>query len=265
MKAAIVVKFGGETIESPLLDSIADDLAYFVQKGMRVLVVHGGGPQVSSMSRRLGIEPVLLGGRRVTDERTLDVVKMTLAGQVNVALCSRLQAKQVKAIGLHDAVHAHRRPPRVITGAGSDPIDLGLVGDVDGFDRALLDSLTAASYVPVLASLGKSRSGEVFNINADVVAARLAGEYQAQALFSVTTTDGVLGDVKDSSSRFSQLTAVQAKAAIADGSVGGGMIPKLEEALLALELGAQAVYIVRDKLRAAFEQPGSTGTQIIKT
>jgi acetylglutamate kinase len=259
----IVVKLGGEVAGGPALDGIARDLASLHQDGHRVIVTHGGGPQATALQKRLGLEPRIIGGRRVTDDATLDVMKMVIAGQVNVDLCARLRRSGVRAAGLHDLVQAHKRPPRVISGGGPEPVDLGHVGDVDGFDLPLLEAVLAAGRLPVVACLGHDGDGAVYNINADIVANQLAGALHADALMLVTGAPGVLRDVNDPSSRIARLTVDEGRRAIADGVVTGGMIPKLEESFGAIEAGARAIYIVAGEIARALKQPGTVGTVLV--
>jgi acetylglutamate kinase len=241
-----------------------------VDGGARVAIVHGGGPQATALQKQLGIETRQIAGRRVTDLATLDVMKMAVAGKLNVDLCAALQAAGVAAVGLHGAsglvVRAVKRPPKVCAGAGPEPVDLGLVGDVVGFNLALLDALWAAKYVPVIACLGADAEGGVYNINADTVGNQLAAALKADRLFLVTSTPGVLKDVNDLSSRIGALTRAQARQAIADGTVTGGMIPKLEEALAVVDQGVGAIHILGKlgpgDLVKAVNEPGSVGTTI---
>ena len=265
----LVVKLGGEVVgrsekesapEASRLAGIARDLAALALDGHRLTVVHGGGPQATELSKRLGIAPEIIGGRRVTDGATLDVMKMVVAGKLNVDLCAALRAAGARPLGLHDAIAAERRPPRVIAGAGDAPIDLGLVGDVIGFDRALLDAAHAAGYLPVLACLGVGADGAVYNINADVVANRLAVALDAELLVLVTSVDGVYVDLADPGSRIPALTVAEGRAAIAAGTVRGGMIPKLTESFAALEEGVRSILIVSGDLARAVREPGSAGT-----
>jgi acetylglutamate kinase len=259
----IVVKLGGEVVSGGALPAIARDVARLVGEGARVMVTHGGGPQATALSKRLGLEPRLIGGRRITDEATLEVMKMTVAGQVNVDLCAGLRAEGVRAVGLHDVVRATRRPPRVVSGGGPEPIDFGHVGDPSGFDLALLDELGRAGRVPVVACLGHDDAGAIYNINADIVANQLAGALKADALVLVTSAPGVLRDVKDPSTRLPRLTVDEGRRAIADGTVSGGMIPKLEESFAALALGARAIYVVDGELYRALREPGAIGTVLV--
>jgi len=263
---AAVVKLGGEVLAPPALLQVAAGIAAARAAGHNLIIVHGGGPQATALSQRLGLTPVIVGGRRVTDAATLDVMKMVVAGQLNVDLVAALRAAGVPAVGLHGAggvIIARRRPPRVVSGGGSDPIDFGLVGDIEGFDLGLLRALGGA-HVPVLACLGGSSTGEVLNINADVVASRLAGALSCDALLAVTGVGGVRRDKADPTSRLARLTVAEARAAIADGSVQGGMIPKLEEAFEPLGAGVRAVHIIGPaEIALSLAHPGSVGTLLV--
>jgi acetylglutamate kinase len=262
-----VIKLGGDVLVAPVLGAVAADIARARAAGRRLIVVHGGGPQATELGRRLGLEPRLVGGRRITDAPTLDVVKMAVAGLVSVDLVAALRAAGVPAVGLAGSsglIRAHRRPPRAVSGSGGAAIDFGLVGDVDGFDRALLDALDAAGTLPVVACLGGGPDGEVLNINADVVASQLAGAVGAAALVACTAVGGVRRNKDDPATRLARLTVAEARAAIADGTVQGGMIPKLEEAFAPLAAGVGAVHVVApSEIAAALARPGSAGTLLV--
>ena len=267
---SIVVKIGGEVIGSGEAQTLAADLKLLVDEGALVAIVHGGGPQATALQKQLGIETKQVAGRRVTDAATLDVMKMVLAGKLNVDLCAILNAAGVRAVGLHGAsglvVSAKRRPPKVYPNAGPDPVDMGFVGDVVGFNLELLRTLWDAKYVPVIACLGADREGGVYNINADMVGNQLAAALTSDRLFLITSAPGVLRDINDPSSRLPQLTCAEARAAIKDGTVTGGMIPKLEEAMAVVDQGVGAIHILGklapgDLVRAVRE-PGSVGTTL---
>jgi acetylglutamate kinase len=219
----------------------------------------------------LGQTPQMIGGRRVTDQGTLDVIKMAVCGQVNVDLCAALLAAGAKPVGLHgassNAILAMKRPPKVITGAGPDPVDLGFVGDVTGVNEKLVDLLLREGHVPVLACLAADEKGQTYNINADAVANQVAIRLDARALVLVTDVPGVLRDVKDPASRIGKLTVEEGKKAIADGVVTKGMIPKVEESFAALAKGVRAVHIVgrlaKGDLARAVAEPGSVGTVLV--
>ncbi len=267
---SLVVKIGGDVIGSGEAKLLAQDLRVLVDEGALVAIVHGGGPQATALQKQLGIETKQVAGRRVTDAATLDVMKMVLAGKLNVDLCATLNAAGVSAVGLHGAsglvVRATRRPPKKYPGAGDEPVDMGFVGDVVGFNVELIEALWAAKHVPVIACLGADAEGGVYNINADMVGNQLAAALKADRLFLITSTPGVLRDVNDPSSRIGQLTCAEARDAIKTGVVSGGMIPKLEEAMAVVDQGVGAIHIL-GKLGAgdlvrAVREPGSVGTTI---
>ncbi|NUO48505.1 MAG: acetylglutamate kinase [Polyangiaceae bacterium] len=265
-----VIKLGGEVIAGAELPAIAADLAA-LSKERAVFVVHGGGPQATKLQEKLGQTPVKIAGRRVTDQDTLDVMKMVVAGKLNVDLCAALLRAGAKPVGLHGGsarvIAAEKRPPRIYPAAGPDPVDLGLVGDVTGINHDLLGLLAKSGYLPVLACLGAGEDGAIYNINADIVATRLAVAVTAASLVLVSDVRGVLRDVKDPSSRIGRLTVNEGKQLIADGIAKEGMIPKLEECFAAIGAGAKQVHIV-GKLQAGdlsreTREPGSVGTVIV--
>lgn len=269
---SIVVKVGGDIFKGPVLAAVAADVAAIARRGDRVVMVHGGGPQATALQRQLGQEPNVVAGRRITDAAALDVMKMVVGGTLNIDLCAALLGAGASPVGLHGAssraVRGERRPPRVVSGGGPDPIDFGLVGDVTGVNQELLSLLLAAGYTPVLACLAADDQGVVLNINADVVANQTAMALGADHLILVTGTPGVLRDVGDPDSRIPTLTAAEARDAIASGVVSGGMIPKIEESLLVIEQGGVgSVHIVGnlqpgDLLREV-DRPGSVGTALL--
>ncbi|MEO8701192.1 MAG: acetylglutamate kinase [Kofleriaceae bacterium] len=266
----LIIKIGGEVVGSGEAAVLAADLRE-LQTGTRIAIVHGGGPQTTELSKQLGIPTTQIAGRRVTDAATLDVIKMVIAGKLNVDLCAILLAAGLSPVGLHGAsghvIRATRRPPTVYASHGPEPVDMGFVGDVKGFNLALLETLWAAHHVPVIACVGADSEGGVYNINADLVGNQLAAALQADRLFLVTSTPGVLRDVKDPASRLAKITRAEAKQAIVDGVVTGGMIAKLEEAMAVVDQGVGAIHILGklgpgDLVRAVRE-PGSVGTTLV--
>ncbi len=272
VKGAVVIKLGGEVVSGPYLPALAADIAELSRAGTPVVVVHGGGPQATALQKALGQEPKIVGGRRITDRATLDVMKMTVAGQVNVDLCSALLGAGAKPVGLHGAssatVRAKKRPPRVVSGGGPDPIDFGFVGDVTGLNEELLSLLVGAGFVPVLACMGADEQGNVYNINADVVANKVSILLDATALVLVSDVRGVMRDIAEPSSRIARLTLEDGKKAIADGIITKGMIPKIEESFAAIAEGVRAVHVVgkleKGELFREVESPGSVGTVLVK-
>jgi len=271
LSSCVVVKVGGEMARSADMGPLARDLVELRRAGHAVIVVHGGGPQVTELQGKLGQEPRIVGGRRITDAAALEVLKMSVAGVVNVDLCSALVQAGGSPVGLHGAsalaIRARRRPPTVVAGGGEAPIDFGLVGDVTGVNEELFGLLVGAAYIPVVACLGADDSGAVYNINADSVASRLALTLSAAALVLVTDVAAVLSDPTDPSSRIACLTKGDAAVAIEQGKVRGGMIPKLTEGFAALEQGVRSVLVIGklkpgDLVRAV-ASPGSVGTLLV--
>ncbi len=271
MSDLVVLKVGGEVVRSEHLAAIAHDVAELAKSGTKVVVVHGGGPQATELQKKLGQTPRIVGGRRITDDDTLDVMKMIVAGLVNVDLCRALVRAGALPVGLHGAssltVQATKRPPKVVSGGGPDPIDFGHVGDVTGVNRELLATLTDLGHVPVLACLGCDAEGNVFNINADTVANRVAVALDAKALVLVTDVPGVMGDLKDPASRIPRLDKASGAKAIAEGVITKGMIPKIEESFAAIDEGVRAVHIVgrirEGDLAREVRSPGSVGTVLV--
>jgi acetylglutamate kinase len=269
----IVVKVGGEIVRSTAKDIIARDITALHHGGESIVVVHGGGPQATEIQQKLGQTPNIVGGRRVTDEKTLDVMKMVVCGLVNVDLCAALHRSGARPVGLHGAssgaIRATRRAPMIIASAGPDPIDLGLVGDVTGINHDLVRLLMSNGFVPVLACLGCDAAGQTYNINADTVASQVACALDATMLVVVSDVAGVLRDVSDPSSRIARMSKAEADDAIASGAVTKGMIPKLEESFAAIAMGVRSVLIVGklepgDLSRAVCE-PGTVGTLLVAT
>jgi acetylglutamate kinase len=268
LSSCFVLKIGGELARSAELAVLARDVVTLAKKGHAIVVVHGGGPQVTELQKSLGQTPRVVAGRRVTDAAALEAVKMAVAGLVNVDLCAALIGAGGAPVGLHGAsslvVRARKRPPVIVAGGGAEPIDFGHVGDVIDVNRPLLELLAAAGHTPVLACLGADEAGAVYNINADAVASRVAVSLAARALVLVTDVPFVRFDAADETSRVAKMTKFDAESAIREGRIKGGMIPKLTEAFAALEQGVSAVLIVgrlgAGDLVRALEMPGEIGT-----
>jgi len=237
-----IIKVGGAVVEDPVQLSILLD--EFVKiEGPKVLV-HGGGRTATNLAKQLGIESKMVGGRRITDAETLRIVTMVYGGLVNKNIVAQLQARGVNALGLTGAdmniVHAHRRP---ITPEG---IDFGFVGDVDGADGAKLLQLLQMGITPVIAPLTHDGQGHMLNINADTMAQTVATSLSSSLSIALTycfELPGVLRDPADPSTLISHITESDFQALVADGTISGGMIPKLENAFAALRAGVSSVRI----------------------
>ena len=240
-----VIKLGGGLCQpGPTLANLADQIAVLHQLGIKIVLVHGGGQQATALSRRLGITPEIVAGRRITDGDTLEVAKMTFAGTVNADLLAAFRAAKTPAIGLSgidaDLVTVHRRPVQTITDPSTgqtQEVDFGFVGDVDHVNVKPLEHLLAGDYVPVVCSLAADSSGQIYNVNADTLAACIAVEIRAAKYFSVTTIDGVLDDVNNPHSLHSYLDVEEVESLVRSGRLSGGMLPKLAACLDALRGG----------------------------
>jgi acetylglutamate kinase len=246
-----VVKLGGDVLSEPeTLDGVAGQLALLTSLGIRIVVVHGGGPQATALSRRLGLEPRLVAGRRVTDDGALDVAKMVYAGQINVNLLAALRDHRVQAVGLSgvdaELITAHRRPPvSVVDDAGATVrVDYGHVGDIDRVDPRVLVTLMDARMVPVVASLAGGEGDEVFNVNADTVAEALAVALRAQKLIFLTGAPGVLRDRNDPSTLVTFADPDDLAGLRANGVLSGGMRPKVEACIRAATGGVERTHII---------------------
>lgn len=264
-----VVKIGGELANdvARLARTVGASVKLLLDAGIKVCVVHGGGPQATDIAKRLGLETKQVAGQRITDEATLEVMKMTLAGQVSVNVACALRRAGVLAVcttgvsaGFVDAV---KRAPVHVLGM-QVPVDYGLVGDVTQVNVTLLETLASAGVVVVLGSLAGDAMGRVYNVNADTVAARVAGKLGAMKLMLVSNVSGVLRERTNPATRIPKLTPSEARASIAAGIIQGGMIPKVEESVAMLDEGLEAVHIVGlDPETSIIDEvlsPGSRGT-----
>ncbi len=268
----IVIKLGGNAIDGAGLHAVAKDLAKLTAAGKPVVVVHGGGPQTSALQQKLGQQPLTVAGRRVTDEAALDALKMAVGGKLNIDTCAALLAAGANPIGLHGAsslvIEATRRPASVLRGGPTTPVDLGLVGDIVAVNHGLFKLLIDAGHIPVVACIGAARDGTVFNINADVVATKLAVELGAEALVLVSDTPGLLRDLRDPKSRIGRIREVEALQMIDEAVITAGMIPKVEEAFSAVRAGVGRVHLIgcigEDDLGRELATPGSIGTVFVR-
>lgn len=237
----VIIKYGGNALSgtehADPLDVFAQDIVMLRAVGIRPVVVHGGGPQINAMLDRLGVKSEFRDGRRVTDEATMQVVRMVLTGEVNPSIVSAISARGGRAVGLSGADDG------MISVVQRDP-ELGFVGDVTGVRTAVLEQLLDDGCIPVIATIGVDVAGQTYNINADSVAAAVAGALGAAKLLYLTDIEGLRRNVNDAASLISKLTADELRSLLGDGTIAGGMIPKAESCLEAVELGVPAVHIL---------------------
>ena len=262
-----VVKLGGEVLaDAEALDHVAGQVGLLHSLGIRIVVVHGGGPQASAMLRRLGAEPVMVAGRRVTDDTALEVAKMIYPGLLSTELLSALRSHQVQAVGLSgvdaDLLSAHRRPPQPVTGDDGtiQNVDYGHVGDIDGVDPRILQTLLGARFVPVVASLAGDGEGNVYNVNADTVAETLAIALKAMKLLFLTGAPGVLRDRNEPSSLVAFADPDDLTELLKNGSIAGGMRPKVEACIRAATNGVERTHIIDGRLHDSILLEVFTGT-----
>ncbi|KAA0972364.1 acetylglutamate kinase [Aureimonas fodinaquatilis] len=248
----VVVKYGGHAMGNIELGrAFARDIALLKQSGINPIVVHGGGPQIGRMLDRMGIESRFEGGLRVTDAHTVEIVEMVLAGSINKEIVALINAEGEWAIGLcgkdGNMVFAEkaRKTMRDPDSNIEKVIDLGFVGEPVEVDRTLLDLLARSEMIPVIAPVAPGRDGNTYNINADTFAGAIAGALRASRLLFLTDVPGVLDKDKN---LIKELSVSEAKALIADGTISGGMIPKVETCIEAIERGVEGVVILNGKV-----------------
>lgn len=248
----VVIKYGGHAMgDRAAAEDFAEDVVLLELQGVKPIVVHGGGPQIGRMLDKLGIKSEFKGGLRVTDEATVEVVEMVLAGSINKQIVGWLSAEGGKAIGLCGK-DGNMVTARKLTRSVRDPdsniekeLDLGFVGDPHKVDRSVLDAVLKAELIPVLAPVAIGEDGQTYNVNADTFAGAIAGAMKAKRLLLLTDVPGVLDKDKK---LIPELTVDQCRKLIADGTVTGGMIPKIETCIYAIEQGVEGVVILDGKV-----------------
>ena len=249
----IVIKYGGNAmINDELKASVMEDVALMKFVGINVAIVHGGGPEITGFLKKLGKESSFVSGLRVTDEETVEIAEMVLAGKINSEIVSLLNRRGLRAVGLSgkdaDLIIAEKKLATVYEHGEKSKVDIGNVGKVKQVNIQIVTDLISQGYVPVIAPIGVGEEGESYNINADYVAADIAGALKAEKLLLLTDTEGVYKNFEDKTSFISTLKADEARAFIKDGIISGGMIPKVEACLRALDKGANKAYIIDGRL-----------------
>ncbi len=271
-----VIKFSGKVTEDKEnLASLTEEIALLHEVGIRVCVVHGGGKQLTELAEKLGVVQTVIGGRRVTDDDTLDLAKMVFAGKINTEILAQFRRRGIHAVGLSGidggVVNAKKRPPREVvdrTTGESETVDFGHVGDVVDIDATLITTLIDKNYLPVISSLGADDDGRIFNINADTIAAEIAAGLGAEKLILISDVNGIYMIEGDETTKLSQLTTQEARNLIESGRATGGMIPKLENLISLLGRGVRSAHIISGSSRNAilaevFTNEG-TGTMVVQ-
>jgi acetylglutamate kinase len=245
-----VIKYGGNAMTEPALkSSFGADIALLQLVGMNPVVVHGGGPQISELLERMGVQSRFQAGMRVTDERTLNVVEMVV-GELNQEIVGLINRHGGRAVGLsgQDGHFIHARKMLLPARGAEPPADLGWVGEIEHIDTDLLDALHARNFIPVVMPIGVGADGEAYNINADLVAGKLAETLKAEKLILMTNTAGVLDKAGQ---LITGLAVSEIDALFADGTIHGGMLPKIGAALDAVRAGAKSAHIIDGRVENA--------------
>ena len=269
----VVIKFGGAAMEDPAtLDCVLDDIVFLRAVGVKPVLAHGGGPEITREMKARKIQPRFVKGHRVTDEATLEIVRDVLANRINADICARLDRLGGHPVPFADpakgALRATRRLSRIpLPEGGFEEVDLGFVGDMEGIDTALFHRAIEARQVPVVASLGRGANGETLNVNADMAAACVAASLGAEKAVFLTDTPGIMTDPKDPTSFAETLTERHIDDLVRRGVIDGGMLPKVEACRVALKAGVRKTHIIDGRVKHAllleiFTDKG-IGTQIV--
>ena len=244
----ILIKYGGHAmVDDEAMSSTARDTVLLKYVGMKPIIVHGGGPEISRSMDKLGKEPEFIQGLRVTDEETMEIIEMVLVGKISTEIVSELIKHDGDAISLSgkdsSLIFAHRKGARKIEGL-EEEVDLGLVGEVDCINTDLLDMFVENNYIPVISPIGIAEDGASLNLNADTAAGEVAGAVDAEKLIILTDVPGVLRDPNDPDSLIQKIRISEIPDLIEQGIITGGMIPKIETCVKAIENGVKSCHII---------------------
>lgn len=250
----IVIKYGGNAmINEELKHAVMQDVILMKFVGMNPVIVHGGGPEITSMLNRVGKETTFVGGLRMTDEETMEIAEMVLVGKINKEIVALINKIGGMAVGLSgkdaDLIKAKKKLGRVTSDNGEVQMhDIGFVGDVDKINPELLKNLMSQGYIPVVAPVGVDQDGQSYNINADYVAGEIAAALEADKLILLTDVEGIFADYHDKNTLISELQTGEVPDKIRQGVISGGMIPKVECCVQALAGGVNATHIIDGRL-----------------
>ncbi|MEJ5297510.1 MAG: acetylglutamate kinase [Armatimonadota bacterium] len=236
----IVIKYGGAAmVDERLKEGVCQDVVLMHYVGMRPVLVHGGGPEVSEVMRRLGKEPSFVNGLRVTDAETMEIVEMVLAGKTNKSIVGAINRQGGQAVGL-----SGRDADLIVADKAQAEVDLGFVGQVRQVNPGILETLAAGGYIPVISTVACGPDGESYNVNADSVAGEMAARLKAEKLILMTDVPGILQDVHDPDSLISAMSADEAMEMVRSGRASRGMIPKIEACVAAVRGGVERAHII---------------------
>lgn len=241
--AIFVVKYGGAAMGETTAAMVMQDLVLMHCVGIRPVVVHGGGPEISDLMKRLGLQPQFVNGLRVTDAEAMELVEMALTGKTNPRLVALIQQQGGRAVGISGKDGGLIRARKL-----QSEVDLGFVGEVESINPDVLYAALQGGYIPVVSPIGLGTDGATYNLNADFAAGALAGALGAKKFILMTDVPGVLSDPDDPNSLISELTREQAERMLNNGRVSGGMIPKLQACLHALERGCPRAHIIDGRI-----------------
>lgn len=252
----IMIKYGGHAmIDEEAMDSTARDTVLLKYVGMEPIVVHGGGPEISRSMDKMGKEPKFIEGLRVTDEETMEIVKMVLVGKINTNITSKINFHGGKCVGISgkdsQLIKSSKKSPQIIKDSNTGEekeVDLGLVGKIDELNTELIEMLTSNDYIPVVSPIGIHDDGSTLNLNADTVAGELAADLNAEKLIILTDVPGVLKDPNDPDSLIKKIKIDEVDDLIKEGIITGGMIPKIKTCVNAIKGGVNSVHIIDGRI-----------------
>ncbi|WP_319371879.1 acetylglutamate kinase [uncultured Ilyobacter sp.] len=265
----VVVKYGGNAmINDEIKDQVMKDIVLMKYVGVNPVIVHGGGPAINDMLAKIGKVAEFKMGNRVTDEETMEIVEMVLSGKVNKGIVAGINQHGGKAVGLSGKDGNLILARKKYLMDGKEKVDIGFVGEVKKINANIIEVLQKDGYIPVISTVGVDEDGNTYNINADYVAGAIAGALNADKFLFMTDVPGLLRDVKDPSSKISVLKYNEAKDLIEDGTISGGMLPKIDACMTALDAGAENVHIIDGRVEHSillelFTDSG-IGTMIVK-
>jgi len=256
-KKKILIKYGGHAmIDADAMSSTARDTVLLKYVGMEPMVVHGGGPEISRSMSKLGKKPKFIGGLRITDQETMDIVKMVLVGKINTDIVSNVCLHGGKGIGIsgkdNHLIKARKRSPQVVVDdkTGEEKtVDLGLVGEIENVNPEIIDMLTANDYIPIVSPIGVDDKANTLNLNADTVAGDIAAEVDAEKLIILTDVPGILEDPNDPETLLKRVGVDEILELIDNGIVTDGMIPKVETCINSIENGAKSAHIIDGRIK----------------